>query len=154
MCAETPEDLRALYRELILDHAKEPRHYGTVDSPTHEAKGINRLCGDRLELTLRVGNEQIEDVRFEGTGCAIAIASASLLTETVSGSPLDEALRFSENLIERLTAPDASDSGFDPGELRALEGVREYPSRVKCATLPWQTLKSAIEGSEAPASTE
>lgn len=150
----TSQDLRDLYRELILDHARSPRHFGAMDSATHEARGVNQLCGDKLRLFIRVEDDRITDVRFEGTGCAISIASASLLAETLPGIAVDDAMTFSAQLMHRLANGDQEDGDFDPGSLRALEGVREYPSRVKCATLAWQTLRSAIERNEAPASTE
>ena len=154
MCRQSTEDLRDLYRNLILDHAREPRHFGKLDQPTHEARGVNRLCGDKLRIYLRVEDGAVSDVSFAGVGCAITIASASLLTQVLKGMSTQDALAFSDRLMQRLTAGQNDDSNFDPGALRALEGVREYPARVKCATLPWQTLKSAIEGNEATASTE
>ena len=148
------EDLRDLYRELVLDHARAPRHFGTNDAATFQADGINRLCGDKLRLYIQANGAAIGDIRFDGTGCAISIASASLLTETLIGMRPEEAVNYSQRLIDRLTRPQGTDDSFDPGPLRALDGVREYPSRVKCATLAWQTLISAMDGNEAPASTE
>lgn len=148
------QNLRDLYRDLILEHARSPRHFGKLDPHTHKADGINRLCGDKLRIFLRIEDGQIEDVRFNGTGCAISVASASMLTEAILGMHVDHALVFCEHLIGRLVNPEADNDDFDSGNLRALEGVREYPSRIKCATLAWHALTAAIEGREAPASTE
>lgn len=149
------EDLRSLYKELILDHARSPRHFGELPGATHRAEGINPLCGDRLTLHLHVQDNAIHDARFEGTGCAISVASASLLTETVAGMTTDEALAFSHALNERLKSTNGKGgTSMDFGKLRALEGVRDFPSRIKCATLAWHALTSAINKDEAPASTE
>lgn len=155
-----PEDLRELYRELILDHARSPRHFGCLPSATHTAEGVNPLCGDKLKLYVCITDEdRVSDARFEGTGCAISVASASLMTDTIIGMRTGEALDFFHALVGRLsgTAPDtrqpASDS-VELGKLRALEGVREFPSRVKCATLAWHALNSAISRSGSTASTE
>lgn len=154
MSGSATQNLRDLYRDLILEHARSPRHFGELDSHTHKADGINRLCGDTLRIFLRIEDGRIADIRFNGTGCAISVASASMLTETVIGMRADQALQFCEQLIDRLTEPGTDDVALDSGNLRALEGVRDYPSRIKCATLAWQALTSAIEGKEAPASTE
>ena len=152
--AQTGQDLRELYRELILDHARNPRPFGRLATSTHSAEGINPLCGDKLRIYLRIdGGEHIDEVSFEGSGCAISMASASLLTETVSGRGVDEALGVSATIVNRLTGT-ASEPGSDLGKLVALEGVRDYPSRVKCATLAWHALRSAIERSPDPATTE
>lgn len=152
------DELRELYRELILDHARSPRHFGKLDHTTHSAKGINPLCGDKLELYLDVDDRQrIRGASFEGSGCAISVASASLLTDTVVGLDIDDALDYFRALTARLTgaASDAGDvPGVDLGKLRALEGVREFPSRVKCATLAWHALNSALRQQSATVSTE
>ncbi len=156
----TNEELRELYKELILDHARSPRHFGKLPDATHTAEGINMLCGDKLKLYLRIGPEdRIDDARFEGSGCAISVASASLLTDTVIGMQTRDALRFFETLVDRLGGPSAAneadaDAAIDLGKLRALEGVREFPSRIKCATLAWHALSSAIHERTRPATTE
>ena len=151
--ATAQEELRELYRELILDHARSPRHFGKLDDATHWARGLNPLCGDKLTIYLVVADGRITDVRFEGSGCAISIASASLLTETVIGLRTDEALAYLDAVANSLTgAGDAP--GVDLGKLAALGGVREFPSRVKCATLPWRALGAAINNEPAPATTE
>jgi len=148
------DDLRELYRELILDHARSPRHFGVPAGTTHSATGVNPLCGDKLDLHLCIDDGRIRDAGFEGSGCAISVASASLLTDTVIGLSTDEAMEFFAAVTGRLTgAAEAGDeSGLD--KLRALDGVREFPSRVKCATLAWHALDSAIHGRYEPVSTE
>lgn len=157
---EHADDLRELYRELILDHARNPRHFGAMEAPTHVAEGINPLCGDKLKLYCAIGeNQTIDDIQFEGTGCAISIASASLLTESVCGLSTREALELFNAVLNQLSTVDggaASNTATktDLGKLAALEGVKEYPARVKCATLAWHALKSAINQSESPASSE
>lgn len=151
------DDVRELYRELILDHARSPRHFGKLAHTTHSAEGINPLCGDKLKLYLDVADDDtIRDVAFEGSGCAISVASASLLTDMIVGLDADQAIRYFEAVTAQLTS-DESDPGHSPvdlGKLRALEGVREFPSRVKCATLAWHALHSALRQDTAPATTE
>jgi nitrogen fixation NifU-like protein len=153
------EELRDLYRELILDHAKSPRHFGKLEGATHSAEGINPLCGDKLKMYFSVDPEgQITDAKFEGSGCAISVASASLLTDTVIGLKTDAALDFFSALVSRLSGRSAdgieSASIVDLGKLVALEGVKEFPSRVKCATLAWHALNSAIHEESEPVTTE
>lgn len=148
------DDLRDLYRELILDHARKPRHFGKLEGATHRAEGINPLCGDKLKLYLAIeGGNTIRDASFEGSGCAISVASASLLTDTVIGLDVADAMHWFDGVIERLTGS-GPDGKTDLGKLHALEGVREFPSRVKCATLAWHALQSAIEKQSGPATTE
>ena len=150
--APTAEELRELYRELILDHAKAPRHFGKLDGATHQAEGINPLCGDKLKLYLHLGESGvIDDVAFEGSGCAISVASASLLTEAVLGQPVKSALQQSANIVQSLTGDGMDDQ---LGKLAALQGVREFPARVKCATLAWRALDAAINNDHQPATTE
>lgn len=156
---QSQEELRELYRELILDHARSPRHFGKLDSATHSAEGINPLCGDKLKLYFSIGADGIiNDAKFEGSGCAISVASASLLTETVIGKKSDVALEFFAALVSRLAGrsddADAPMADIDLGKLVALEGVKEFPSRVKCATLAWHALNSAIHQERAPVTTE
>ena len=148
------EDMRDLYRELILDHARSPRHFGTLDSSTHRAEGINPLCGDKLRLYLDLdASGTICDIAFEGSGCAISVASASLLTDTVLGLSTNDAMRQIDAVTSRLTGRQST-TDVELGKLRALEGVRDYPSRVKCATLAWHALRSAIMNDGQPATTE
>ncbi len=150
------DELRDLYRELILDHAKSPRHFGKLSDATHSASGINPLCGDKLKLYLHIdAASRISAISFEGSGCAISVASASLLTETVLGLDVTSALACFEAMKTRMTQPqDDLDNGIDLGKLRALDGVKEFPARVKCATLAWHALSSAIQQHSDPASTE
>ena len=149
-------ELQDLYRELILDHARGPRNFGKLDNPTHDAEGINPLCGDKLHLYLQIIDGRIDESSFEGSGCAISVASASLLTETVKGMPTEEAEQVFRTITSQLTG-EATPSSIDDerlDKLRALEGVRDYPSRVKCATLAWHALHAALNNDTAPATTE
>ena len=147
------DELRDLYRELILDHAKSPRHFGTLENTTHTAEGINPLCGDKLRLYLEVDGDVVRDISFEGSGCAISVASASLLTELIIGRSITEALQYFDAVTRRMT--DAEDSpDIDLGKIAALDGVREFPSRIKCATLSWHALNAALHNDSAPATTE
>ena len=152
----TNEELTDLYRELILDHARSPRHFGRLDNATHSAEGINPLCGDKLKLYLSVDeSNRIKATSFEGTGCAISVASASLLTDTVIGLPVEQAEACFETVTRRLTnGHDVDVAGVNLEKLRALDGVREFPSRVKCATLAWHALHSALNQLATPATTE
>ncbi len=158
--SELPQDeLRELYRELILDHARSPRHFGKLDNASHQAEGINPLCGDKLRLYFRIDeNKVIEDAKFEGSGCAISVASASLLTDTVIGLTTDQAIDYFSTITELLAgkgeATEDRRPNVDLSKLKALEGVREFPSRVKCATLAWHGLHSAIHNDSNPVSTE
>ena len=150
------DDVRDLYRDLVLDHARNPRHFGKLARATHSAEGINPLCGDKLKLYLEVGaDETIRSAAFEGSGCAISVASASLLTDTVIGLSSGEAIAFFDAVTAQLAGNEPQDGNrVDLGKLRALTGVRDYPSRVKCATLAWHALKSALRQDNTPATTE
>ena len=151
---KSSEELRELYRELILDHARTPRHFGKLDDATHRASGVNPLCGDKLEVFLNISPDgRIDKVSFEGTGCAISVASASLLTESVAGLTTDEALKRFATVVDALAGEDSC-RGDDLGKLAALLGVREFPSRVKCATLSWHALRAAINENTDTATTE
>ena len=152
------DELRELYRELILDHARNPRHFRKIEGATHTAEGINRLCGDKLKLYVRLNDDDvITEAAFEGSGCAISVASASLLTDLVTGLSRSQALDCFGEITARLTQADnhkSRDIGVNLDKLRALDGVREYPSRVKCATLAWHALNSAVQGHNKTVSTE
>lgn len=150
------DDVSDLYRELIIDHSRHPRHFGQLDNATHVAEGINPLCGDRLRLYLQLDeDDSIRDASFEGSGCAISVASASLLTDLVIGIDTSRALAYSKEITERLSTADApADLAVELEKLMALDGVRRFPSRVKCATLAWHALKSALLGKQAAVSTE
>jgi nitrogen fixation NifU-like protein len=152
-------DLRELYQEVILDHSKRPRNFGRLADATHQADGDNPLCGDKIHLELALDGDRVKDVRFEGQGCAISTASASLMTEALKGRTLAEVRTLFHQMHETCTGqPDAEAAGLEPldlGKLAVFEGVRQYPLRVKCATLAWHTLRNALEGGAAsPASTE
>lgn len=148
------DELRELYREVILDHARSPRHFGKLENATHSAQGINPLCGDKLTLYLELDGNGVRNAAFEGSGCAISVASASLLTDTIIGAPISTALAYFEAVTTRLTSTDTGRSDLDLGKLRSLDGVREFPSRVKCATLAWHALNAAVQGHAEPATTE
>ena len=141
-----------LYQEIILDHSKRPRNMGQLEDPTATAEGFNPLCGDRLTLALRLENDIIKDVRFLGCGCAISTASASLMTEVLKGRTKQEAQKLFERFHQLLTNDSAQ--AEDLGKLAVFSGVREFPARVKCATLAWHTLKAALENSHEKVSTE
>jgi nitrogen fixation NifU-like protein len=141
-----------LYQETILDHSKHPRNCHELAGANHKAEGYNPLCGDKLKLYLKVNGDVVEDASFVGSGCAISTASASLMTESLKGMKRDEALKLLEKFHDLLTTD--SPVTKELGKLVVFCGVREYPARVKCATLAWHTLKSALENKEEPASTE
>ena len=142
------DELTELYREVILDHNRNPRNFGTLPDPTRVVAGVNPLCGDKMTLYVKLANGTIQDIRFQGTGCAISVASSSLMTERVKGAPVADALRLFTKVHDLLTgAHDHSHEELD--KLAALSGVREYPSRVKCASLAWHALKSAVGDVEA-----
>jgi nitrogen fixation NifU-like protein len=137
-------DLKDLYRDVILDHNKRPRNFGRLDPCDCAADGNNPLCGDRLTVTLRLDGDRIGDVRFEGKGCAISTASASLMTEAVKGLDRGAAERLHALVHQTLTAPVEAPLPEGLGKLAALTGVREFPARVKCASLSWHTLAAAL----------
>lgn len=144
-------DLRELYQEVIIDHSRHPRNFQVLSGANRHAEGFNPLCGDRLTLYLIVDQDIIKEVSFEGCGCAISTASASLMTEAVKGKTVTETQALFENFHQLLTKPD---SPKDLGKLQILAGVRQFPMRVKCATLAWHTLQAALENKEEPVSTE
>lgn len=148
-------DLSDLYQEVILDHNRRPRNYGVLDPPDRQAHGHNPLCGDKLTVYVRLEDDAIREVRFEGSGCAISKASASLMTEAVAGLSIRDALGLFERMQGLLTTPIGTaidEESF--GKLAALAGVREFPMRVKCATLSWHTLKAALAADPTPIRTE
>ena len=149
-------DLKDLYRDVILDHNKNPRNFGKLDPCDTSANGHNPLCGDRLTLTLRLEGDTVSDVRFEGKGCAISTASASLMTEAIKGLDEQAITALSEVVHRTLTSSTDAAVPEGLGKLAALSGVREYPARVKCASLCWHTLSAALahRGGSAAVSTE
>lgn len=137
-------DLRELYQETILDHGRRPRNFHKLEHPTHEADGDNPLCGDKIHLYVEVDGDLVRDISFEGAGCAISTASASLMTEALKGKKIADAMALFHRLHATVTGTDGDDD-VELGKLAVFEGVREYPLRVKCATLAWHTLKTALE---------
>lgn len=147
-------DLRELYQELILDHGKRPRNFRALDAANRSAEGYNPLCGDRITVFLDVRDEHVRDVCFQGSGCAISTASASMMTEALKGRTVEEARSLFRRFHDLLVG-DAGTADLEPlGKLAVFSGVREFPVRVKCATLAWHTLKAALDGSGGTASTE
>jgi len=147
-------DLKDLYRDVIVDHNRNPRNFRPMPDAHRHAEGFNPLCGDRLTLYVKLVGDRIEDVSFQGSGCAISVASASLLTESVKGRTVPEAERLFASMHQLLTRDDAAVDPAALGKLAALSGVREFPARVKCASLCWHTLDAALHRESAPVSTE
>jgi nitrogen fixation NifU-like protein len=146
-------ELRELYQAVILDHYRKPRNFGRPQGANREAEGVNPLCGDRVRVYARVDGERVAEVGFEGAGCAISTASASLMTQAVKGRSREEV----KDLFERFQQVVTGHGDVEPaslGKLEVLAGVREFPARVKCATLVWHALRAALEGEARPVSTE
>ena len=152
-------DLKDLYQDIILEHGKSPRNFGKCEKYTHEAKGHNPLCGDKVEIFLKLNNEKkVENLTFEGSGCAISMASTSIMTELVKGKPLETAKKIIEaflNMVKNTREIKSEDLNEDQKtKIMSLSGVKQYPMRVKCATLAWHTLTSAMEGKKEEVNTE
>lgn len=139
--------LRELYQEVILDHSRHPRHYGALEGASHQAEGYNPLCGDRVTVYLKLGEDgRVADIRFEGKGCAISQASASMMTEMLKGRTQAEAEALMQGFLHLVKGEDASDLPEDDRErLEVMGGISAFPMRVKCATLAWHTYKNAVE---------
>ena len=151
------DELRDLYQEVIFDHNRKPRNFHKLPGANRHAEGFNPLCGDQLSVYLKVSDQDmIEDVSFEGRGCAISTASASIMTETLKGKTVQQAGTLFENFHRLVTGQgvDAAAPAADLGKLQVLTGVREYPARVKCATLAWHTLQAALKNAATTVSTE
>jgi nitrogen fixation protein NifU and related proteins len=147
-------ELSELYQEVILDHNRRPRNFHAIEHADRTQEGFNPLCGDRLTLYVKLDSNRIVDVAFQGSGCAISKASASLMTEALKGKTLDEARALFERFHDMITSPPESVAA-DLGKLSVLAGVREFPTRVKCASLAWHTMKAAVQGADVgPVSTE
>lgn len=146
-------DLKDLYRDVILDHNRNPRNFGALAPPAPHARGHNPLCGDQLTVYVELDGDVLKDVRFQGKGCAISVASASLMSEAVRGRRREDVAHLFEQVHDLLTRQDAT-APPEIGKLAALSGVREFPARVKCASLCWHTLNAALDGAAAPVSTE
>ena len=148
-------DAQDLYQEIVMDHNRRPRNFGSIADSTSSSEGFNPLCGDQVTVFLKVSDEIVEDVSFEGVGCAISISSASMMTEGVKGKSVEEALIVFQAFRRMLTT--TSDQVEDSeilGDLEILKGVSQYPTRIKCATLSWHTLQAALQGSGSDVSTE
>ena len=146
-------ELRDLYQEVILDHNRRPRNFGALPNANREAEGNNPLCGDRVTVHLHMEGDRIQDISFEGAGCAISTASASLMTEALKGRTIEEAQRIFHGFHDLLTKGTEQDPEA-LGKLAVFSGVREYPMRVKCATLAWHTFQAALDQKDHPVSTE
>jgi nitrogen fixation NifU-like protein len=149
-------DLRELYQELILDHTKRPRNFGALPEANRRAEGHNPLCGDRATVFLRLEGDRVADVRFQGAGCSISTASASMMTESVKGKTRAEVERLFDRFHQLVTGEPTRSAQAAPelGKLAVFSGVSEFPVRVKCASLAWHTLKAALAGEDKPVSTE
>jgi nitrogen fixation protein NifU and related proteins len=141
-----------LYQRIVLDHSRQPRNFRRLPDGNREGLGHNRLCGDKVTVYLRVDADRLTAASFEATGCAICIASASLLTEAIAGESITAVTGLADRLLSHFSTSEPGQ--LLPGDLAALAGVRAYPSRIRCATLPWQTLRQALAGTPGPASTE
>ena len=149
------DGLGDLYQEVIIDHGRHPRNFGELEGATQSAEGFNPLCGDQLTLHVKVADGRIDDIAFEGAGCAISQASASLMTTAIKGKTQDEALALFGQVQAMLTeGPDREVRTPELGKLAVLSGVWQFPMRVKCATLAWHTMRSALEVPGEPISTE
>lgn len=147
-------DMKDLYQDVIVDHNRSPRNFGSMDNADRSLEGYNPLCGDRLTLYLKLDGDRISDIRFDGSGCAISVASASLMTEVMKGKTLEQAEKLFEDFHTLLTSENPEIDLERFGKLAALAGVRDYPTRIKCASLCWHTLHGLLEGVQAPISTE
>lgn len=138
------DNLQELYRQVILDHNRNPRNFGELPDANRVVEGVNPLCGDKMTLYVKLAGNKVEDIKFKGTGCAISVASSSLMTERVKGTTVPATLALFEQIHSLLTGTEQGEPAADLDKLAALGGVREYPSRVKCASLGWHALKAAL----------
>jgi len=146
-------DLRELYQQVILDHNKSPRNFRALDACEHEADGFNPLCGDKVHIYVKLDGDRITDVSFQGEGCAISTAAASMMTEAIKGKTVSEANALFD-AYQRMVMGEESGDTSTIGKLAVFEGVREFPMRVKCATLAWHTFRAALKGGDEAATTE
>ena len=149
----TAGKLQNVYRTTVLDHSRHPRNFRRLEPADRTRQGHNPLCGDKVTLYLRLKDNEIGDIAFEATGCAISLASASIMTETIAGKSLEAAQQEAERVMDRFQT-DNENQAVLTSDMAALEGVREYPSRIKCATLPWKTLQAALHADAGPVTTE
>ena len=148
-------DLQDLYQDIIMDHNRRPRNFGPVEQPTHKKEGYNPLCGDQIELELKIVDEVVVDVGFTGVGCAISKSSASMMTEEIKGKTLEVVTSMFEQFRRKITVNNENDLDVNLlGDLEILQGVSRYPARIKCATLSWHTLNSTLEGDGDTVTTE
>ncbi len=148
-------DLRDLYQEVILDHYKHPRNFGALEAATHAAEGDNPLCGDHVEVSLKVEDGRVVNAAFQGAGCAISTAAASLMTEAIAGRSLEEVDCVIDGFHGLVTGSEGADETVSElGKLAVLAGVREFPVRIKCATLAMHTVRAALDGGGEPVTTE
>ncbi len=149
------DEIKELYQQMILDHNKEPRNYGKLNNATNIAQGHNPLCGDKIDIYLVIDDGKIQDVKFYGSGCAISKASSSIMTTILKGKTIDEAKGLFEKFHNVVTSDTESEIDvIDLGKLAVFYGVREFPARIKCASLPWHTMMDALEKNESTTSTE
>lgn len=149
------EELRELYQQVILDHNKFPKNFKALESPTHSSEGFNPLCGDKINLTLQVEEGKVEDIGFQGSGCAISKASASVMTSLVKGKTGEEIEALFNKFLKLIKSNISEPVNFDEvGKMAVFAGVREFPVRVKCAALAWHTLMAALEEDKKPITTE
>ncbi len=148
-------DLRELYQQVILDHHKKPRNFRRPEDANRRADGFNPLCGDKITVFALVENGIVKDIAFQGSGCAISTASASMMTESLKGKSETEVAEIFEHFHDLVTGKASGDADLESlGKLAVFSGVREYPVRVKCATLAWHTMRAALEGSQETVATE
>lgn len=147
-------ELQELYQEIILDHNKHPRNFGALDNADRHADGYNPLCGDQLAVYINLDGDVIADVRFSGSGCAISKASASLMTDAIKGKTVIQAKRIFDQFHSMVTGSDGNFDVDQLGKLAVLAGVRDYPTRVKCASLAWHTLRAACDDTQEMVTTE
>jgi len=147
-------ELRELYQQVILDHNRKPRNFGRLDGANRTAEGYNPLCGDQVRVYLDIEAGVIRDIRFEGSGCAISKAAASMMTASLKGKTVGEADQLFGRFHDMLTAAGHGAAAAELGKLAVFSGVCEFPSRIKCATLPWHTVRAALAGKDEPVSTE
>jgi nitrogen fixation protein NifU and related proteins len=148
-------ELKELYQEVILDHNKSPRNYKKLESANHFAEGYNPLCGDKVNIYLDIEENKIEDISFQGSGCAISKASASLMTSSLKGKSIEEAKKLFEKFRELITGKNNDELDIEElGKLAVFAGVKEFPSRVKCASLAWHTMLSALNNEKKLVTTE
>ena len=147
-------DLQDLYQELILDHGRRPRNFGKLEDANKTAEGYNPLCGDKIRVYVKVGGDVVEDIKFEGAGCAISTASASIMTDALKGKTRAESEQLFKAFHDLVTGHQQGSETADLGKLAVFSGVSEFPTRVKCATLSWHTLRAALSGEGEVVSTE